>query len=142
LAQEVRDLKKQLAAGGKAGSLSVDKLLAEAGDVAGVKVVIAEVPGGTADVLRELIDQVRRKTKSSAVLLGSRADGKVVLVAGISRDLEAKGVHAGEWVRTVAKVVGGNGGGRADMAQAGGKDPERLVAALDQARDVLGQWLA
>jgi alanyl-tRNA synthetase len=84
--------------------------------------------------LRQLIDQARKKAGSAAVLLASRGDGKVVLVAGISRDLEGKGVNAGEWVRAAAKVVGGSGGGRADMAQAGGKDPEKLLAALDLAR--------
>ncbi|HEV3021419.1 MAG TPA: DHHA1 domain-containing protein, partial [Pirellulales bacterium] len=87
------------------------------------------------DTLRQWIDQLRKKAESAAVLLASRTDDKVVLVAGISRDLEAKGLNAGEWVRAAAKVVGGSGGGRADMAQAGGKEPARLPAALEAARE-------
>jgi alanyl-tRNA synthetase len=81
-----------------------------------------------------LIDQLRRKAGSAAVLLGSRGDDKVVLAAGITRDLQDKGLNAGEWIRAAAKAVGGSGGGRADMAQAGGKHPEKLPAALEAAR--------
>ncbi|HEX7376361.1 MAG TPA: DHHA1 domain-containing protein, partial [Pirellulales bacterium] len=119
--------------GGKVGGASADDLLAGAIDVAGVKLVVAEVPDAGADALRQLIDSLRRKARSAAVLLASRADDKVVLVAGITKDLEAKGLNAGAWVRAAATVVGGSGGGRADMAQAGGKHPERLPAALEAA---------
>jgi alanyl-tRNA synthetase len=135
LVKEVRELKKQLASGGRAGGASVDELLAGAATVGATKVIVAEVAGGTADGLRQLIDQARKKAASAAVLLASRAEDKVVLVAGISRDLETKGLNAGEWVRAAAKLAGGSGGGRADMAQAGGKDPEKLPAALDAARE-------
>jgi len=134
LVKELRELKKQLAAGPRGAALSADELLAQGARVAGCQVVVAEVPGGTAEGLRQLIDQLRRKAGSAAVLLASRADGKVVLVAGISRDLEEKGLNAVQWVRSVAQLVGGSGGGRADMAQAGGKDPEQLPAALAEAR--------
>ncbi|HJT34623.1 MAG TPA: alanine--tRNA ligase [Pirellulales bacterium] len=134
LVKEVRELKKQLASGGKVAGASADELLAAAHEVGGVKLIVAEVPEATADGLRQLIDQLRRKAGSAAVLLASGADDKVVLVAGITRDLEGKGMNAGAWVRDVAKVVGGSGGGRADMAQAGGKDPAKLPAALELAR--------
>ncbi|MEX2119758.1 MAG: alanine--tRNA ligase [Pirellulales bacterium] len=142
LVKEIRELKKQLAAGGKAGGVSADQLLGDAFEVAGARVVVAEVPNGTADSLRQLIDQLRRKAGSAAVLLASREDGKVVLVAGISRDLQDRGLNAGEWVRRVAKVVGGSGGGRPDMAQAGGKEPEKLPAALAEARQVIESLLS
>jgi alanyl-tRNA synthetase len=134
LVKEVRELKRQLSAGSKAGVMSVDELLGQARELAGTKVIVAEVPGGSADDLRHLIDQLRQKASSVAALLGSREEGKVLLVAGISRDLEAKGVHAGNWIRETAKIVGGSGGGKPGMAQAGGKDPEKLPQALEAAR--------
>ncbi len=134
LVREARELKKQLASGGKVAGASADELLAAAQDVNGAKLIVAEVPEATADGLRQLIDQLRRKAASAAVLLASCAEDKVVLVAGVTHDLETKGMNAGQWVREVAKVVGGSGGGRADMAQAGGKDPAKLPAALELAR--------
>jgi alanyl-tRNA synthetase len=76
-----------------------------------------------------------------AVLLGSREEDKVTLVAGISRELEQKGLNAGEWIKSAAEVVGGRGGGRPDMAQAGGKHPEKMPAALDAARARIKQLL-
>lgn len=140
LLKEVRDLRKQLSAG-KRGDLSAEKLLDTATEVAGTKVIIAEAPGADPGLMRELIDQVRRKSSPSAVLLASRGEDKVTLVAGISRDLEKKGLSAGDWVQSAAAIVGGRGGGRADMAQAGGKDPEKLPAALDAARKSIEQLL-
>ena len=96
--------------------------------------MIAEVPGGP-QVLRQLIDQLRRKAAPVAVMLGSRQDeGKVMLAAGLSRDLVEHGLDAVAWVRGAAETVGGSGGGRPDMAQAGGKHPDKLPAALEIAR--------
>ncbi|MBI2823255.1 MAG: alanine--tRNA ligase [Planctomycetia bacterium] len=142
LAKEVRDLKKQAARTAGGGEVSAETLLAEAESVAGAKVVVAEVSGGTPPVMRQLIDQMRRKGPPTAALLASREQDKVVLVAGISRELEAKGVHAGNWVRAAAEAVGGSGGGRADMAQAGGKEPDKLPAALEKAREAIHEQLA
>jgi alanyl-tRNA synthetase len=76
-----------------------------------------------------------------AVLLGSREPDKVTLVAGISRDLEERGVNAGSWIRGVADIVGGRGGGKPDMAQAGGKHPEKLPQALEEARREIRELL-
>ena len=134
LAKEMRQLKKQAAAGPKAG-LSVDQLIAAAADVAGVKVVIAEVPGGPND-LRQTIDQLRRKAAPVAVLLANRQEEekKVTLIAGLSRDLVERGLDAVAWIKAASAVVEGGGGGRPDMAQAGGKLPEQLPAALEAAR--------
>ena len=135
LAKEVRELKKQLSAANMQSSdVSVDSLLASAREIAGTKVVIAETPGIDAGGMRQLIDQLRRKASPIAILLGSTADDKVTLVAGISRDLEAKGMNAGKWIASAAEVVGGRGGGKPDMAQAGGKHPEKLGEALESAR--------
>jgi len=142
LAKEVRELKKQLATAGSASSeISVDSLLASAVDLSGTKIVVAETPGIDAGAMRQLIDQLRRKASPIAVLLGSTAEDKVTLVAGISRDLEARGLNAGKWIASAAEVVGGRGGGKPDMAQAGGKHPEKLGAALEAARKSIDDLL-
>ena len=142
LLKEVRQLKKQATAGGKAGGVGVDQLLRDAAEVAGVKVVIAEVPGGPQE-LRQLIDQLRRKASPIAVLLGNRNDEeqKVTLIAGLSRDLVERKLDAVAWVRAAAGVVGGSGGGKPDMAQAGGKHPDKLPAAFDAARAAIEKLL-
>ncbi|HEY1785101.1 MAG TPA: DHHA1 domain-containing protein [Pirellulales bacterium] len=137
----MRDLKKHSSPKGT-GELSADKLLAEATDLGGVHVVVAETPGADAGMMRQLIDQLRRKASPIAVLLGSREAEKVTLVAGISRDLEERGLDAGQWIRGAAEAVGGRGGGKADMAQAGGKRPEKLPEALQIARDSVASLLA
>ena len=134
LAKELRDLKKQLASTPRAGAVTAERLLAEAGDIGGVKIVVAEAAGADANVMRQLIDQLRKTASPVAVLLGAAVDGKVTLVAGISRDLEQRGLNAGAWIRGAAEVVGGRGGGKPDMAQAGGKHPEKLAEALAAAR--------
>jgi len=133
LAKEIRDLKKQLASGAKAG-VSLDKLLAEAAEIGGTTVVVAETPGAESQGMRELIDTIRKKTKSSAILLASGEEGKVTLVCGISRDLQDRGLNAGDWIKAPAEAVGGRGGGRPDMAQAGGKHPEQIATALAAAK--------
>ena len=141
LAKELRQLKKQAAAGPKGGP-SLDQLIQEAAVVNGVKLVIAEVPGGPNE-LRQLIDQLRRKVAPVAVLLANRQEEeqKVTLIAGLSRDLVARGLDAVQWVRAAAGVVDGGGGGRPDMAQAGGKLPEKLPAALEAARSEMEKLL-
>jgi alanyl-tRNA synthetase len=142
LAKELRDLKKQATAAPRAGGVTAEKLLADAAEVAGVKVVVAEVPDADAGAMRQWIDQLRKTASPVAVLLGSTSDGKVTLVAGISRELEQRGVNAGEWIKSAAEVVGGRGGGKPDMAQAGGKHPEKLGDALEAARERLAALLA
>jgi alanyl-tRNA synthetase len=85
--------------------------------------------GADVTALRETMDKLRDKLGSAAIVLGSVADGKVTLIAGVTPDLTGK-VKAGELVNMVAQQVGGKGGGRPDMAQAGGTQPENLPAAL------------
>jgi alanyl-tRNA synthetase len=143
LKAEIATLEKQLAERTAAGPLSGDRLLESAEQVGDVTVVVMEVPGVEGNLMRQLIDQVRAKTTSSAVLLASRqGDDKVTLVAGISKDLQAKKLSAGEWIRPVAAAVGGGGGGRPDMAQAGGKEPAKLPEALQTAKDTIRKMLA
>ncbi len=142
LVKEVRELKKQLSSGGRSGEISVDQLLAQATPAGGSRVVVSEVPGADAATLRQLIDGLRQKTPSVAALLASVQEGKVTLVAGITRDLQQKGLSASNWVGATAKMVGGSGGGRPDMAQAGGRDPEKLPEALKAASEQLVSALA
>ncbi len=134
LAKEVRELKKQLTAAPKAGGVTADALLAAAVEQGGVRVIVADAGDGDANQMRQLIDQLRKTASPVAVLLGSGGEGKVTLVAGISRDLEARGLHAGNWIKSAAELVGGRGGGKPDMAQAGGKDVAKLGEALAAAK--------
>jgi alanyl-tRNA synthetase len=91
--------------------------------------------------MRQCIDQLRRKASPIAVLLASADAEKVTLVAGISRELEARGLSAGTWIKDPAAIVGGKGGGRPDLAQAGGKLIDKLPAALDAARQAIEAML-
>jgi alanyl-tRNA synthetase len=137
LIAELADLKQQLTTRSEAGSLSAETLLGGAEQVGGATVIVAEAPGANSNLMRQLIDQIRQKVSPSAVFLATtEGEGKVVLVAGVSKDLVTKGVSAGNWVRDVAPVVGGGGGGKPDLAQAGGKQPEKLPDALIKAREV------
>ena len=89
-----------------------------------------------------IVNQIRNKVEPSAVLLlAAQGEGKVVLVAGISRGLVEQGANAGNWVREVAPVVGGGGGGKPDMAQAGGKDASKIPRALEKATEIITQML-
>ncbi len=134
---EVEELKRQLANRAASGALSAETLLSGAEQVGGATVIVAEAPSANANLMRQLIDQIRKKTSPSAVFLAStEGTDKVVLVAGVSRDLVEKGVSAGNWVRDVAPVVGGGGGGKPDLAQAGGKEAAKLPDALAKAREI------
>ena len=117
------------------GEVSADDLMASAEIVNGSKLIVASTPGANPNVMRGWIDQLRKSSDLPiAVLLGAVQDDKVVLVGGLSRELVDRGLSAGAWVGDTAKQVGGGGGGRPDMAQAGGKNPEQLPSALDHAK--------
>ncbi|QDU74310.1 Alanine--tRNA ligase [Bremerella volcania] len=137
LYHEVDKLKHQLAEREKSGTLSGDDLLAKATTVGGTSVVVADVPGANANLMRQLIDQIRKSTESSAVMLFAAAEeGKVTIVAGLSKSLTDSGKKAGDWVKEPAAIVGGSGGGRPDMAQAGGKDASQIPAAMAKAEEL------
>jgi len=123
LEKEVERLK------GKMASASSDDLLAKAIDLGSIKVLAARIDDADAKVLRELVDQLRSKLGSSAVVLGGLVEGKVTLIAGVSKD-RIDQVKAGDLVNVVALQVGGKGGGRPDLAQAGGTDATHLDSAL------------
>ncbi len=126
----VKALEKDLAAlKSKLASAQGDELLAQAQNINGVNVLAAKLDGADAAVLRETLDKLKDKLKSAVILLAAVNDGKVSLIAGVTADATSK-VKAGELVNFVAQQVGGKGGGRPDMAQAGGTQPEHLAAAL------------
>jgi alanyl-tRNA synthetase len=131
----VKLLEKELAAlKSKLASSQGDELLAQALDMNGVKVLAAKLDGADAAVLRETMDKLKDKLKSAVILLAAVSGGKVSLIAGVTADATAK-VKAGELVNFVAQQVGGKGGGRPDMAQAGGTQPENLAKALASVPD-------
>lgn len=128
---QVRSLEKELAAmKSKLASSQGDELVERAVDVGGLKVLAATLDGADVPTLRETMDKLKDKLKSAAIVLASVNDGKVSLIAGVTKDAVGK-VKAGELVNHVALQVGGKGGGRPDMAQAGGTDPSGLSKALD-----------
>ncbi len=123
LEQEIQQLKTK-AAQAEAGDLE-----SQARDIKGVKVLAARVDGLDRNQLRTLTDSLRNKLKSAVVVLATAEDSNVSIVSGVTKDLTSK-VHAGKLAGAVAQAVGGKGGGRPDMAEAGGKDPSALAAAL------------
>ena len=126
----VKSLEKELAALKlRWAEAQGDELLTRAQEVGGLQVLAAELPGADAAILRETLDRLKDKLHSAAIVLASVTDGKVTLIAGVTKDQTAR-VKAGELVNFVALQVGGKGGGRPDMAQAGGTQPEHLAAAL------------
>jgi alanyl-tRNA synthetase len=111
--------------------------MSEVREINGVKVLATKTDVADAKALREVGDQLRDKLGSGIVVLAGVADGRVSLLAVVSKDLTAR-FHAGKIVGAAAEVVGGKGGGRPDMAQAGGNDPSKVDAALQRVYDVIG----
>ena len=134
---QVKSLEKELASlKTKVASTQGDDLLSQAVDINGIKVLAATLEGADVPTLRSVMDKMKDKLKTAAIVLASVADGKVTLIAGVTADSTSK-VKAGELVNFVAQQVGGKGGGRPDMAQAGGTDPSGLPTALA----AVGQWV-
>ena len=126
----VKAMEKELARlKSKLASAQGDDLISQAVDCNGIKVLAALLEGADAAVLRETLDKLKDKLKSAAIVLAAVAEGKVSLIAGVTPDLIAR-IKAGELVNMVAQQIGGKGGGRPDMAMAGGTQPENLSVAL------------
>jgi alanyl-tRNA synthetase len=135
---QVRALEKEVAQlKGKLASSQGDELVAQAVDVKGIKVLAATLQGADAKVLRDTMDKLKDKLKSAAIVLAAVDGGKVQLAAGVTADRMGQ-VKAGELVNFVAQQVGGKGGGKADMAMAGGTDASRLPMALQSVQ----QWVS
>jgi alanyl-tRNA synthetase len=143
-AQEAEELRAELVSAHKeakqrpaqaaAGPDVVDERRSRAGDV---EVIVMELGDSTADALLELSDSLKQKHAPAAVVLGAREDGRVHLVVSLDRSLEERGLDAVQVIRRAAELVGGGGGGRPTMARAGGRDPEKLGAALAEAEKAL-----
>jgi alanyl-tRNA synthetase len=137
LSQTARTLEKELGEQKRKGALNqLDDLFSHAQTIKGVKVVVGEVANVDREGLRQLVDSLRQKLGSGIVALGMPEDGKVALIAGVTKDLTAK-VHAGRLIQALAKQVGGSGGGRPDLAEAGGKDTSALKSALQSVPGLL-----
>jgi alanyl-tRNA synthetase len=145
---KVADLQAQLKAAAKAGAagangaVDVAALAGGAVEVSGAKVLTSVVEVGDAKALLDATDRVKNTIGDAAIVLGAVTDGKVALIASVAPSLVERGLKAGELVKVAAQVVGGGGGGRDTMAQAGGRDPEKLDDALAAARAHIESTLA
>lgn len=142
LQDQVKGLDRELAGlKAKLASSQGDDLAGQAADVKGVKVLVSRIEGADVPALRSMMDKLKDKLKTAAVVLAAVNGGKISLIAGVTADTTKK-IKAGELVNFVASQVGGKGGGRPDMAQAGGSQPENLAAALDNVKGWVEQKLA
>jgi len=134
LEKQLETLKRK-AAGSQAGDL-----LGETREVKGVRVLAAKVNGFDREALRQLVDALRQKLGSGVVVLASAEDGKVALITAVTKDLLPR-LHAGKIVQELAKLVGGSGGGKPDLAEAGGKDTSGIENAIAQVYPLLNRLL-
>lgn len=135
LEKEIANIKKQSVLG------ALDSLLASAESVGEASIVVAEVDAEEPEDLRALGDSIRDRLDPVAILLGSTGQGKVLLLSMVSKSLTQAGLHAGNVVKQAAQICGGGGGGRPDMAQAGGRLPDKLPEALDKSRALFKEQL-
>jgi alanyl-tRNA synthetase len=147
LAQERKRLEKQLKRGAAgvadtSAAADADALAAQAEEIAGARVLVAVAEAADAKSLLELVDRVKGRLGEAAIMLGAAADGRVHLVASVAPELVQRGVKAGAVVKAAAEAVGGGGGGRDTMAQAGGRDPQKLGEAIEAARAAIRTALA
>jgi alanyl-tRNA synthetase len=134
LEREVQQLRVRLGAG------IAEELLKKAKDVSGVTVVAGRAEGFDQRTLRELADRLRAKISSGVIVLGSSSDRRVSWVVMVTPDLTSQ-LQAGKLVKEVAAITGGSGGGRADLAEAGGKDPDKLDEALGKVPELVKRLL-
>jgi alanyl-tRNA synthetase len=143
--QERRRLEKAIKDGGAAGEggrVDPGELSAKASDLAGTPVLVEAVEVTDAKALLELLDRLKGRLPEAAIVLGTAVDGRVHLAVSVAPALVERGVKAGEVVKLAAAAVGGGGGGRDTLAQAGGRDPEKLPEALERARAAIESALA
>ena len=136
--QELEKQVRQLKSGGVAAG--AEELTPT--DVDGIPMVVSRLENVDAETVANLVDRTAQRLQSAVILLGTVTDGKVAFAAKVTKDLVARGLHAGNLVRDVAKIAGGGGGGRPDFAQAGGRDPGKLNDALAAAPELVRSQLA
>ena len=132
--KEIDNLKKKAVTG------NASSVLEKPIEVNGTKTIIAEIKDADMNTLRSMCDAARERYDDSVILLIS-GDGKVSCAAAATQKAVSKGIHCGKLIGQVAKIVGGGGGGRPDMAQAGGKDSLKIAEALEKARELIGEVL-
>lgn len=130
LQKELREAHKEIESiSTKLGNIEAKSLINKVKEVNGIQLLVSRVEINESNQLRTMLDELKQKMKSGVIVLGAVLDGKVQLIAGVTKDLTGT-YHAGKLIKEVAGICGGGGGGRPDMAQAGGKDPNRLSEAL------------
>lgn len=131
LEKELKEIKSQMTLN------SLDAFIAEKKDIEGISFIAKKVEFENQNDLRDLIDKLRDKLGTSVIVFANVYQGKLTFTVGVSKDLNARKINAGNIVKDVAKLVGGNGGGRPDIASAGGKDLSKVDFALEQAEEIL-----
>lgn len=135
LQQEVSNLeKKNESLSTKIANIEASSILEKVEDITGVPVLAEHVNVKDMNQLRNMVDDLKQKLDSAVILLATENNGKVQLAAGVSKDFVEKGIHAGKLIKEAATICGGGGGGRPDMAQAGGSDPSKIQEALTSAQ--------
>lgn len=143
LMDDLQNAQKEIARlGRESAQRNFDKLLLQVRDVNGVPVLAASVNSANAETLREMTDWFRQKVPSGVAVLGAVSEGKPTLIVAVTDDLVKRGLDANKIVKSIAKVVGGGGGGKPTLAQAGGKDPSRLAEALAQVPELVASMLS
>ncbi|GAX60906.1 alanyl-tRNA synthase [Candidatus Scalindua japonica] len=138
LIRQLKELRKDVQKAKKDGMQKKSSdFISKAKDISGVKVVAEVVKGADADDLRKTVDSLKKSLGSVAIILGAVGNGRVTLIVSLSSDLVKKGLHAGNIAGDIAKIVGGGGGGRPDMAQAGGQLPDKIYEAIDLGLKIL-----
>ena len=147
LLEDNKKLGKALKSAAKKGGTDImaqaKGLLDDATRVGDASIIVAQIEAAPIDQIRSAMDMLKKKARSAAVVLGfSEGAGKVMLLAAVTDDLIKRGVKAGDIVKQIAPIVGGGGGGRPHMAQAGGKDPSKLAEALTLAETLVSEALS
>jgi alanyl-tRNA synthetase len=145
LMDENKKLAKQLKSASKQTGVDVmteaKQLLDKCEKIGPVSVVVGRLSAVSAEQAREAVDMLKKKAKSAVIVIGLAEDGNATLLAGVTDDLIAKGLKAGDIVKEIAPLIGGGGGGRPQMAQAGGKNPEKIDDALAKAAEIIKEKL-
>jgi alanyl-tRNA synthetase len=146
LIKENKKLSKELKAASKASGSDVmteaKQLLQKCEKIGDSSIICSSLSTSSVEQARETIDMLKKKARSAAVVLAFEADGKVTLLAGVTGDLIDKGLKAGDIVKEIAPIVDGGGGGRPQMAQAGGKNPKKINDALKKAAELIKEKLS
>jgi alanyl-tRNA synthetase len=136
-----KDLKAAARQSGSDSMTEARKLLEKSEKIGNASIIIGRLSTTTIEQAREAVDMLKKKAKSAAIVLGFNDDGRATLLAGVTDDLVAKGLKAGDIVREIAPIIDGGGGGRPQMAQAGGKNPKKIGDALTRAGEIIKQKL-